>query len=179
MPEGEIVIRLVGGSDSGKKETALTENSTDKRQEVINFVRNPINAISKSFTDKSEPMGGLKAFAIAKLGNEAIKLTKQATNFAISQTGNWTGDITAQRNAEKIQVGLDVGSDLLNIGASTLMGAMLGPAGAIVGVVSSIANVGVKYGMKAYNYGLGVASDNRSVAFNKLNAGNELSNWSR
>lgn len=176
----EVVIKVVDGNTKTNK-TALSENNEKLKEvaKVKDFINNPVGSTISAI--KSD-MSVVDAMAFSMIAYNTISLVQNGVNFYTSNIGRFTGDIVAQRTVENINVGLGVVKSAGNILTSALSGFVLSggnPVGAIIGGTTALISTGVNYGTQAFNYGTNVATDNRSVMFVKLRAGNELNNWSR
>lgn len=126
---------------------------------------------ARKAADKSMSDIALVAYAASQM----ISLTKQSANYFISDIGRQNGDSNYQA---QINRSIEIAKDIAGIGISAFAGAKLGavggPAGiavgAIIGLVSSAANLGLRQAERSRSYAHQQFIDNNSQAVRKSRA---------
>lgn len=177
MPSGEIVITLKESQDNttnagGPKGTQQQRKQKEKDKDDEQYISNGNYELLR----KKEIV---KRYIGNKIVNSTVNLVKQGWGIYQQNIGRWSGDISAVRSAQLVDMGLEIASDITGIATAATMGSIVGPAGAIVAASAQTLSTGVKHLGKAINYGADVASNDRSVLFAKMRAGGERNNWSR
>ncbi len=169
----EVVIKIITG-DKTHNGTILSKNASESTTSAIT----PTSAT---------PMAIVGTIAFGMLARESVSLIKASVNFASSNVGKWTGDISASRVAQQINAGLQIAGSLGSVVSGGVSGAVAGSivpgigtaVGAVVGAGIALINESISWGQRGYEYQISLATDNRSVDFYKQRSGRELTNWSR
>lgn len=189
MPYGEIVIRLKNGGDNvtpsgGHRRNVLEESIIEKQAntipEAVKFMASPVNYVGKQIISDNEEIFNM--FIYKKLANFAISTVNQGVSFALNNAGRWSGDIVAQHNSQKVQLAIKTAGYAGNAISSAATGFVVtggNMVGAAAGALVSSVGMGIDIFNNLYSFGNTLASDNRSVLFNKQRVGTQMNSWSR
>lgn len=107
----------------------------------------------------------------------ATSTAKSIARFSISQYGDMTGDYLGQK---KIDNAISLAETMISIGTTTIMGAMSGGfVGAMVGLASSVASIGVNAYQANKEFEKNITRANNAANYNAQRIGSILVNGNR